>query len=144
MHHNWIYYDSENYSHPILKYVFFSFFWPFFWGGWGAWKLFVLVNITKTNKSATAYLSANEMTSYIHLRRIILVSNHFPPFNFRLILQKMNHKPTGELKIGKINWTLFTIQWNLVLRPWTKILFCFRKKRNVLWFHVRLYYQWSI
>lgn len=44
-------------------------------GGWGAGKLFVLVMITKTNKSATAYLSANEMTSYIHLRRIILVSN---------------------------------------------------------------------
>ena len=60
---------------------FFSFFFGLFFGGggWGALKFFVIVNITKTNKSATAYLSANEMTSYIHLRRIILVSNHFPP-----------------------------------------------------------------
>ena len=71
MHHNWIYYNLENYIHPILKNVFFSFFGLFFWGGgewgWGAGKLFVLVKITKTNKSATAYLSANEMTSYIRI-----------------------------------------------------------------------------
>ena len=70
MHHNWIY-DSENYSHPIFKKVFFFHFLAFFLGGggggWGAGKLFVLVKITKTNKSATAYLSANEMTSYIRI-----------------------------------------------------------------------------
>ena len=53
-----------------LKMFFFSFFGLFFGGGgggWGAGKLFVLVKITKTNKSATAYLSANEMTSYIRI-----------------------------------------------------------------------------
>ena len=50
----------------------FFLFLAFFFGGggewgWGAGKLFVLVKITKTNKSATAYLSANEMTSYIRI-----------------------------------------------------------------------------
>lgn len=56
-------------------------------GGWGAEKLFVLVKITKTNKSLTAYISANEMTSYIHLRRIILVSNPIFFYFLRMVTE---------------------------------------------------------